>query len=268
LKLERTPHSQDRKSISLFIPLEANDYSAIVEYLQSECDAELTDSKTIPGGTQVKLTGSCGNQIVLKYFTKKANLQVQGKPLSLYEDLIEILSDLLPYEQFVNSQLKLIDVDIDPAIVKSELESRLPQSYDFIGKKVQAIISPSLALNKLNIELEDYTAIAMPVLRGLEGYIKQVFIKKGYTVDKNFGHVINGNHGHPCVINSVKVNINCPYTVSAIEKCYTYWIQQRHGLFHVDGNVETTRILALNDAQGIIDNTLELIETTYAAIPN
>ncbi len=258
----------DKKNISLFIPLEKDDFDTILEYLQSDCNAQIIETKNIPGGVQKKLSGSCGNQLVLKYFTRKANLQVQGKPLSLYEDLIDILCELLPYEKFVSSQLKQIDVNLAPSVVKGELESRLPMSYNFLGEKVQAIISPSLALNKLGIELDDYTSIAMPVLRGLEGYLKRIFSTNGFSIDKTFGSVIDGSNDTPRVKQTVKASINCDKTVNAIEKCYTYWKQQRHGLFHVDANVETTRVLNQNEAHNIIEETLNLIENTYTVIPN
>ena len=257
----------DKKSISLFITLEAYDFDNIIDYLLSECNAQEIENRDITGGKQIKLSGSSGDQLVLKYFTRRRRFQVQGKPLSLYEDLISILCEILPYESFVSFQLADIKVDIEPSVIKGELESRLPQSYSFLGEKVQAIISPSLALNKLNIDLEDYTAIAMPALRGLEGYLKKLFYAKGITVEKNFGEVINGNGGQPCVINNKRLIINCACTVAAIEKSYAYWFQNRHGLFHVDGSVETTRVLTQNEAKEIIEYSLKLIEETYTAIP-
>lgn len=258
----------DKGNIELFIHLDENDYATILDYLTSECGAEETENKNISGGKQVKLTGKCGNQLVIKYFTKKANMQIQGKPLSLYEDLIEILCELLPYEEFVNSQLKQIKVELEPAVVKGELESRLSHSYDFLGDKVGAILSPSLALNKLDIKLDDYTPVAMPVLRGLEGYVKLLFKGNGYIIDKNFGTVIDGNGGEPFVLDTVKTQINCTYTVSAIEQCYAYWTQQRHGLFHVDGTVDSTRTINKAEADQIIKDSLALIEDTFTAIPN
>lgn len=258
----------DKSNISLFLPLESGDYDTVLDYLKSECGAEVLESKSIAGGTQVKLAGQSGDQLVLKYFTKKSNFQVQGKPLSLYEDLISILCELLPYEEFVSSQLKQIKVDIAPNVVKGELESRLPLSYTYLSDKIRAIISPALSLNKLDIELDDYTAIAMPVLRGLEGYLKQLFTGKGFPIDKSFGSVIDGNGGYPTVQTSVQIAIACPNTVNAIERCYAYWAAQRHGLFHVDATVETSRVLGRDEAYGIIEHTLNLIESTYAAIPS
>jgi hypothetical protein len=261
----------DKKSVELFIPLESDDFDTIIDYLVSECDAIIQEEKVIGGGKQLKLTGSSGSQLILKYYTKKANLQVQGKPLELYEDLIEILSDILPYEQYVKSQLKLMKVELEPSVIKNELECRLTHSYDFLGNKLTAIISPSLALNKLDIELEDYTAVAMPVLRGIEGYLKLLFRSKGYTIERSFGDVIIGNNGNqsisPTLKATVKANINCSYTSDAIEQCYSYWAQQRHGLFHMDAIIETTRTLTKDVANKIIEETLSLIENTYTAIP-
>jgi len=256
----------DKSNISLFLPLESDDYETVVDYLESECDAVKIEKKGIPGGSQLKLAGPSGDQLVFKYFTKKANFQVQGKPLSLYEDLISILCELLPYEAFVSSQLNQIKVDIEPEVVKGELESRLPHSFSYLSEKIRAIISPALSLNKLDIELDDYTPIAMPVLRGLEGYLKQMLASKGYPIERNFGSVIDGSGEYPCVQDAVKTAINCSNTVLAVEKCYAYWVSQRHGLFHIDSTVDTSRVLDRNEAAEIIEHTLELIESTYTAI--
>ncbi|MCL1039230.1 type II toxin-antitoxin system RnlA family toxin [Shewanella submarina] len=256
----------DKKSVELFIPITEEDFQATMEYLQEECDAQLMEQKQIPGGEQFKLTGRCGNQLVLKYFTRRSNLQIQGKPLSLYEDLIEILSELLPYEEFVKSQLKQVEVKIEPRVVKGELESRLPHAYGYLEEKIRSIISPALALNKLAIDLEDYTSFAMPVLRGLEGYMKQLLAAKGVTVGKTFGDIIDGTGGNYRIIDSKRTLIGCPLVIQAVELCYSYWCQERHGLFHVDATIATTRVLTQEEAQQIIDRSLSLIEESCAKI--
>ncbi|MCI9702169.1 type II toxin-antitoxin system RnlA family toxin [Vibrio parahaemolyticus] len=256
----------DKKSVGLFIPVSQEDFQATIQYLQEECDAQVIEHKQIQGGEQFKLAGLCGNQLVLKYFTRRSNLQVQGKPLSLYEDLIEILSELLPYEEFVKSQLTQVEVAIEPTVVKGELESRLPHAYGYLEEKTLSIISPALALNKLAIDLEDYTAFAMPVLRGLEGYMKQLLASKGITVGKTFGDIIDGTGGTYRVVDSKKTLIGCPLVIQAIELCYSYWSQERHGLFHVDATIATTRLLTQEEAHQIIDTSLSLIEESCAKI--
>jgi len=53
----------------------------------------------------------------------------------------------------------------------------------------------------------------------------------------------------------------------AIEKSYKYYRDQRHGLFHIDSTIETTRVISnRSDANNIIEKTFEIIEQTYTSI--
>ena len=255
----------DRESVSLSLRMSKQDFDDSIEYLIQECAAENIEEKAINGGTQYKLSGASGDKLIIKYFTRRMTIQVQGKPLALYDDLLKLLCELLPYEDVVKSQLAQIKVNIDPSVIRSELESNLPNAFVFLTERVRSIISPALALSHLNIALDDYSSFVMPVLRGMEGYLKLLFSNKNITIGNNFGDRIHG--GDSCsVLPDTKIELNCSKTVVAIERCYDYWSSQRHGLFHVDSSTETTRILDRDEADKILRKALNLIDETYANI--
>ncbi len=256
----------DRASVELSLKMSEQDFNDALEYLIEECSAEETEVKDINGGKQYKLTGASGDTLMVKYYTRRKAMQVQGKPLALYDDLITMLCELLPYEEVVQSQLKQIKVQVAPGVVRDILEGRLPNAYGFLSEKVRSIISPALALSQVDIELDDYTSFAMPVLRGLEGYLKLLFSSKNQTVGKTFGNLIVGGDGKCSVLPNIQTTLNCNKTVAAIEECYDYWADNRHGLFHVDSVTESTRILDRQEADQIITKTLKLIDETYSKI--
>jgi hypothetical protein len=107
----------------------------------------------------------------------------------------------------------------------------------------------------------------MPALRGLEAYLKQLFLSKGIAVDshKGFGCYLTGIT--PAKLNSsIATQLGCHQTVTAIETSYQYWSSQRHGLSHVDGVVSTTRILNRTEADQILCDVLRIIDESYAPL--
>lgn len=253
-------------NISLYIKdMPSTDFDDAMTYLREECGAQLDGTTDISGGKQYKYTGSSGDKLTIKYFNNHA-MQVQGKPLFLYSDLMEILCELLPYEKIVKPQFETVRVNCTTAEILSELEAALPRAYGFLHHKTKAIISPSLALKRIEIDLEDYTAFTMPALRGLEAYLKQLFLSKGVTVNsQGFGQFLTGNK--PDTLNSDTVTrLGCQKIVGAIEKSYRYWNLNRHGLFHVDGVVATTRTVNRQEADSIVRDVLQIIDESHALI--
>jgi hypothetical protein len=188
--------------------------------------------------------------------------------LLLYCDLIDILSELFDYKEVIDSQLKVIQVNIRVEEVLSDLQTMMPMAYGFIDNKLISIISPALALMKIDIELSDYSCFAFPVLRGLEGYIKVLFSKKmNIVIEKNgFGEYFDENQGKMELKKTIKIQHNLDLC-RALENSYNYYRQQRHGLFHTDGTVETTRIIqSRNEAINIIEKAIEIIEGTYSSL--
>jgi hypothetical protein len=144
------------------------------------------------------------------------------------------------------------------------LKTLIPNAYDFVGDKLVSIISPALALRKLAIELSDYSCFTFPALRGLEGYVKLLFVHKiGVTIGKDgFGEHFQNNGELKTTIKS-KHDLK---TCHAIENSYQYYRNQRHGLFHTDAIIETTRIISnKHDADNIIENVTKIIEETYTS---
>lgn len=254
-------------NISLYVKVSRDDFNDAIAYLAEECDATLDSETNISGGKQYQYSGSRGDRLTIKFFDKKQAMQVQGKPLFLYSDLIEILCELLPYEQIVKPQFEARKIECTTTEILSELQVALPNAYDFLQDKTRAIISPSLALRRIDIELTDYTAFVMPALRGLEAYLKQLFLLKGISVDshKGFGSYLTGSI--PAKLNSSTTTLlGCSQTVSAIESSYQYWSSQRHVLSHVDGVVSTTRILTRTEADQILCDVLRIIDESYAPL--
>lgn len=257
----------ETKANHLYInKISEDDFGTIRDYLEEVCGANFEAEKEISHGRQYRVRGRQGDVL---YFNRYGNnaFQVQGKPFILFSETIEILSEILTFSDIVKPQLDMLEVDCSIDDITDELRRALPNSYDFLGGKVQAILAPSLALLKIDMKLPDYSHMVFPVLRGLEGYLKLLLGEHDISVGRDgFGVCFCSDPSELRPEASAK--IACVSTCQALEKVYNYFRQQRHGLFHVDDAVQMTRTIEDRvEANAIICQSLALIEETYVSIP-
>lgn len=251
-------------------PIEREDVDVVVEYLQELEGVELVGKSRNDTNKYwlFQYKSKIGDKITLKYFDKK-RLQIQGKPMYLYQEVACLLSAYFPFDEIVKKQAEYFSVDINPTEIRIEMQQLIPNAYTALDEQLRKILSSSLSLRKVDIPLEDYSGFVFPALRTLEGYLKFLFSQKGILITKKdmFGNYL---HQRPTgfVLNAdAKARITCDKTTSAIEKCYTYYNTHRHGLFHTEVVASSTRILQTKQsAESIINDVLELIETTYSDI--
>ena len=65
-------------------------------------------------------------------------------------------------EQIANIESETYQIDIKKDQIRDELKQYMPQAYDFLDDKIIKILTPSLSLRRLGIELEDYSCFAFP----------------------------------------------------------------------------------------------------------
>lgn len=117
-----------------------------------------------------KFVGPTGDKLVLKHFTN-GTLQIQGKPLYLYQEVTCFLSQYLPFEQVVHNQEQAYCITIDTTGIQQEIVDLLPKAHKVIDSTLQKILVSSLAFRKIDINLPDYSSFVLPTLRVLDGFI-------------------------------------------------------------------------------------------------
>ncbi|MFA4132529.1 MULTISPECIES: type II toxin-antitoxin system RnlA family toxin [unclassified Brevibacillus] len=269
-KLEYKERDAINQSYSIH-PLKQDDFQLLIEYLDSLEDVKLHNKSINTSNHYVlyQYQSKIGDRITLKYYTNQ-RLQVQGKPFYLYQEVTCLLSEYFPFEEMLKKQAEFFNVQINPVEIRSEMQELLPTSYNILDEQLRKILSVSIAYQKIDIELEDYSSFVFPVLRTLEGYIKFLFSSKNITVnDKDGFNYFDKISGKYMLKTATKQILNCSKTESAIEKCYNYFKQHRHGLFHTSSIAVTTRTLdTKQSADKIIGEVFSLIEGTYCSIIN
>ncbi|WP_291866516.1 type II toxin-antitoxin system RnlA family toxin [Maribacter sp.] len=240
----------------------------LFNFLIEECNAEINNGHNHIHGEQYKIVGKDGDSVVFWIYTNGA-CHIQGRQYSVYTDILEMLAEIMDFKEIIDSQLKTIKVDITAAEALGDMQVLLPSTFDFIKDKLKAIISPALALKKLDIELTDYSSFAFPVLRGLEGYLKQVLVQFGIVIGKDgFGEIVESNNlGRLVLTEYAREKITISSKQKVILDLYKYFNKHRHGLFHVDSAIESARVLEnKSECIALIDKTVILIEDSHKSL--
>ncbi|NLD35868.1 MAG: hypothetical protein GX654_03280 [Desulfatiglans sp.] len=243
-------------------------FDQLLAFLCEDRNAEVVNDDVRTNQRIIKIKSQFSDEITLTYYSNKTVL-VQGKPLSLYVDVKLFFYETLSLEEVVEKESEEYNIDIKVNDIRHEFVQLMPNAYPYLEEKVIKVITPSLSLLKLNIQLEDYSSFVFPVLKGLEGYIKQILRDKGSDNSVRFVSSLG------CLFKPridelqdfAKLDIACDKTCEVIEKSYSYWKSKRHPYFHMDRHIEMTPILyKKEDAEAIVYETLTLIEETYSKI--
>ncbi|MES2260652.1 MAG: type II toxin-antitoxin system RnlA family toxin [Pseudomonadota bacterium] len=242
------------------------DWDFLIDYLRDEWKFQVTEEK-LEHGVRFRVKKAQGDEVFL-HFYNTGRFLMQGKAREVYGVVASLLCELTPDKQAI-VQAQLISFDLTQVKAQDllkELKQWTPSAVDILGDAAAAIIAPSLALAKLNIELTDYSAFAYPALRGLEAYMKSLMAEHGVAISNaaGFGSSFNG----PKLKSGVSAKINCQSTVAAVEISYALYNKHRPSLFHTEANVEFSRIIERKEeAVGIVHDVLRTIEQTASKIP-
>ncbi|WP_427874306.1 type II toxin-antitoxin system RnlA family toxin [Flavobacterium sp. MMS24-S5] len=255
---------KDFKSHSFYIKSIRNeDFEALVEILieyGNAIDEEITDGKK----TIIKIRGKQGDKIVITKHSNNA-FQVQGKPMLLFNEIIEVLSEFMAFDEIIQQQLTFYETNLTTADIRGELEAKLPNAFHLIEDKLKIIITPCLALQKIDVQLEDYSTFAYPILRAIEGILKQIFLKNGKIVDykEGFGKFIVKENGRYILETEFEKELNNIGIANKICNLYKYYNIHRHSLFHIDEDIISSKVVSLQEANNIIATSLAIIDDCY-----
>ena len=266
----------EQKSQTLYIksvPDEA--YSLLIDHLRNSVGATVEEPEQKTAGLLQRVRGKHGDGITIHRYANKA-IMIQGRPIHLYCDVVEILTDLLPLRDVIAAQLTSFNVSITSAEAESELQETIPTAFGFLPKTVKAILSPAITLRKIDVDLADYSCFVFPALRGLEGYGKQLFLETGLTVEREgFATYLDMSDNPPSVTPGTKHEMRkcgkkeqeIGAICCAISQTYGVLQKHRNSLFHVDKIPDMSRVIEKREvADSLVGEVLVLIESTYVKV--
>lgn len=238
----------------------------IVEYLSSLRNVTVEEHSidTMPIHKSYMFTSKIGDKLTINVY-QTGTLTLQGKPAYLYGEAISFLSycNDVSIDDIVDSINSFHNVNIKTSEVRNDMEVLMPRAYGNIDEMIFKLLSPSISLRKVNIDLEDYSCYTFPALRALEGYLKYLFGLKGITIGYTFGNIFNGDVLTPPIAD----RIGDRTYQSELERLYVYFKGNRHVIFHSTQILIGTKLIEdKHEADEIINTVINLIESSYANI--
>ena len=242
-------------------------FELLLDFLKEEIGAEIIEEKESDSQRILKMKGPDSDTVTITYYSNKTVL-IQGKPLNLYIEIKLFFYEILSFEEVIQKEAECYEIDLNVDDIRNELKSFLPGAHSFLEDKVIKAITPSLALTKISIVLEDYSCFIFPVLKGLEGYMRQLLkekAKEDSTKNSQIGKLFREDpNNHSYVQDFVREEIGCGKTCQALEGLYNFWRSKRHPYFHMGRNIMTTPLIYdEGTATALIHDSLNLIEKSF-----
>lgn len=254
-----------KQSLNISIPnIQPSQVIDVVAYLSAQ-GANVEEGVPQALFTEWRIRGPRGDRVVLKHY-KTQTFQAQGPHAQVAAWISEYLVDVLNLEAALDQQRKAYQIPLTVQEVKDELKARIPAVHDYLVEPVRKQFSSAHAFTKIGIELEDYSALAFPALRGIEGFCFQILRDE-----------CRFNPSHKAQLGDYFEKVGADYEMrdphkkgiqpelkNLLDKSYTFWYKQRHGLFHMDGTVETSRVLSDRaEAVAITSKVLDFVDKAF-----
>lgn len=245
--------------------------SLLLEYIKEvlEFDIEM-EERTAYQKTFIITSQKHGDKFNINRYTN-GKTHFQGKPLKIYNEIYPLLCELINENDIFKLNEDLYSITINKNDIKDELSHKLPIAGSHLNDTIKKMLTGSITLKKIDIDLDDYSSFVFGALRALEAFIKDILFKKGIQV-KNINSFVDvffedKRRGTFEMTTECELQINCQKTRNALVECFKYYSNQRHGLFHADSVVSMSRLIeSRSEADEIINNVLNIIERSYCEI--
>lgn len=239
---------------SIIIP--EKEFEAVIGLLNSDGNSienfSEVDEPKKPKYKLYRIKGVRGDYVTLKYFGNTERLQIQGKPLYLFQDILLLVADFIKdKDSLVDNHLEMCNLSIKKEDVYEEMKSVLGEDlFNFFPLTHRAILASSFIQFKVVVDLPDYSCLVFPAYRAYEGFLRKVFTKNGLDCmgkDINIGEfffVKNENH----IVMQQNYSASLTEEVSSIlRSLYAYYYKNRHAYGHASGNDQDTQIISKRD---------------------
>lgn len=239
----------------------AESLDSLLEYLVEQ-EVQISSDVYENGYRMVKLKGPQGDVLTIKRYDN-GTLHMQGRRAMLASLALSFLAEVLNHDQAVNAQLDTFSVRVNLSEISREVEGRLPLSFKRVSAVVRTQLTTALALSKLDIDLPDYSPIAFPALRGLEGFLKTELSSAGLNpgATSMFGEYFEEKPGFGHRMRDMQGQHVGEPIASKLAACYTVFSNERHGIAHLGLAEHNTRTLPdLTTARTVITKVFDSIE--------
>lgn len=253
-------------------------FNNLKNYLCQLNGVELTkDEDKGQNGHILQFNSNIGDKITLTFWKTKSKMLFQGYLMLLH---VEVKSFISAYG-YVKTELDESDESKKSAndlIVKNMIQQYMPKSYSNLDPLLKDYIYDSIVQVVGKNDLREYSAWTFPILKALEGRIKQILAYNNVRINdkKGFKVKVPGSKDYQTIflydgtdysLDTSIINIKDVNTLKALTECYAYLCKNRNTTFHVSQVLNFTRKIGTQEeAETIIYESCKLIERSYTLI--
>lgn len=254
--------------------IKKEDLEGVFELLKEDFSDLKLLSRDIPYATQYELAISTPNRqkLSVNLYEQKKKIWINGRQEDLFNRLTLYLVELLEIDEIPNFLNTIHSTNIDKDIVESEFVNLFPNSYDKLPDGLLRYLHQ--AVFNLHVSTNVYVAnyLVEPAIRPLEGILKMALKNNNIPIRKEDNDydsffVFKEKNGTYRLREQFVTDSHSKGLLDYLSKCYTYYHENRHTLFHWDDPTkenDTTRILnTIEEAIPIIRDAIALIDEYF-----
>lgn len=257
----------DKKTFEYTIPRFSDENKEMLFAFLNEENVKIEEDKNNDPNCkhQYIMTAGNGDRVRAKIYNR-GSIQFQGKYLQIASLINDFMCTILDMKEIIEQKNQEFNVDIKKETIESELHSKLPKSIDLIHDDIKKQLSCSLIMKQIDVEMEDYSTYCFSALRSIEGFIYQLLGSVcNPSSSRNLGEYFTENNPKYIIRDIHQETINGEIAEVLCE-CYTYWHENRHGLFHMKPGVADTKTIDKAESIEIIDTVCQLIDKGIARL--
>lgn len=233
-------------------------FEELIKLVKENFNDHITE-KEISGGTSYIFQKSKEGKFTFNFYKKSRKLLLQGKTLHFFSFIVNILTnqdyDIL---HEILSGSKVVELEKSVKLLNEHLPTLAPK----LPLQVKNVVTPSLQLIKVNMNFPDYSIILFPALKTMEHVIINVLEENDIDYNSKIGFNMFSLWSPT---NSYKLDTKFTQlkdiTKSKLEKCYTFYHKQRHGLFHLGADLTEIRTIETREiALELLFECIDLME--------
>lgn len=273
--IDKSPYSN-----GFSMKMSEEDFHILVDFL-NEYDGIINENHSIqseprkPKYELYRFKSDYNDRVVMKYYNNTNRIQIQGKPLYLFNLITSFLCETEHNaESVVDAHIELCNLNIDKCELNEELCSILGEdTYNYMTISHRAMLNSSIVLSKVKISgLDDYSYIIQQALRAYEGFILKMMGEKGCELPsrKQIGEFFTRSTiGDPFTMKKKYADTLDEKYIGIFEKMYNFYHSKRHPYMHSSAyDTTTTLVSSYDDALEKLNEIIHNISINYSDFIN
>lgn len=248
--------------------IKSEDLKAIIDIMIDDVKGLVVNSTRQAYAEMYVLTSPDKEKIVIKYYPENhQKIHVQGKPQKLFSLFSTYVTELVDVDQIPVILNEYHKVEIHKDSIEEQFKVYFPKACGNLPDKIERVLHQAIYNLNLDGDMFDPTYLAFPSYRALEGFLKFILDKYKIDCDNCFNMFKRSGSGAYRLEAKYEVNIGSGKKIAYFNKCYNYYNNNRHTLFHWDdpaAPIDTTHLIGnVEQAKKHIKDTVELIEEFF-----